>query len=176
MIASASDDIDWQQNWEDNAGQWNEDLEESPEVAEEEVGIETTFLYEVGTGSSENRNDPLPGASWRGSCAFPLWNKVGSRLTMVASVDQWRGRSSQTYYILVSLFLISRKTVNWTPKATKEPTMEAKKVCSEMPVLVCALPAPEFSALLMLVGCAMADEDEDGDAMVVQAAEDGVFM
>ena len=48
--------------------------------------------------------------------------------------------------------------------------MVAKKVGSEMPVLVCALPAPEFSALPMLVGCAMADEDED--AMVIRVTEE----
>lgn len=53
--------------------------------------------------------------------------------------------------------------------------MEAKKVCSEMPVLVCALPAPESSALPMLVGCAMAEEDEEGDAMAVLVAENRVF-
>ena len=66
---------------------------------------------------------------------------------------------------------MSRKRANWTPKATKEPTMEAKKVCSEIPVLVWALPAPEFSALPMLVGCTMADED-DTSAMVMRVAAD----
>lgn len=76
------------------------------------------------------------------------------------------------YYILVNLFLISRKTANWTPKATNEPTMEAKKVCNEIPVVVCALPAPESSALPMLVGCAMADEE----AMVMRVAEEVVLM
>lgn len=75
-----------------------------------------------------------------------------------------------TYYILVNLFLMSRKTANWTPKAMKEPTMEAKKVCSEIPVLVWALPAPESSALPMLVGCAISVEDED--AMVIGVAEE----
>lgn len=75
----------------------------------------------------------------------------------------------RTYYIRVNLFLMSRKTANWTPKAMKEPTMEAKKVCSEIPTLVCALPAPESSALPMLVGCAISDEDED--AMMIGVAE-----
>lgn len=47
--------------------------------------------------------------------------------------------------------------------------MEAKKVCSEIPTLVCALPAPESRALPMLVGCAISDEDEE--AMMIGVAE-----
>ena len=48
-----------------------------------------------------------------------------------------------------------------------EPTTEAKNVCSEMPVVVCAVPAPPSSAPLMLVGLAIIDEDEAVDMVIM---------
>lgn len=44
-------------------------------------------MDEVGIGSSENRNDPLPETSSRGFCALSLRNEIRPGLTIVTLAD-----------------------------------------------------------------------------------------
>lgn len=71
--------VDGEQNREDYDQHWREDLEEHPEVANEEVGVQAAFPNELHTGRIENRLDPAYKTVWRYGNTLSLWHQVCSR-------------------------------------------------------------------------------------------------
>ena len=74
--------VDGDENREDQQRKWDEDLEQGPQVAEEEVRVETAFLDEIRVGGAEHRYDPTPKARRRCSNSFAFGYEVGLRYTL----------------------------------------------------------------------------------------------
>lgn len=64
--------IEREEDGEDDEGEGEEDFEKHAQITEKEKGIETTFLYKLRVGGSEDGGDPSKQAGWRGSGALAL--------------------------------------------------------------------------------------------------------
>jgi len=68
----SSNDINWEQNRQQNAGKRYEYDEEGLQVSQKEVGIETAFVDDLAISESKYGEEPAPWTSrrWFGSFSF----------------------------------------------------------------------------------------------------------
>jgi hypothetical protein len=78
---SAAIVVQWQKNRQDHSSHGYEYDQEGLQVAEKEIGIETTLLDNFTVSKSEDSDEPAPRVLWRRVGPFSFRDQVGLRLT-----------------------------------------------------------------------------------------------